>query len=79
MAASVDVATEIRMTMIRGAKITFRGQFAAATDLGTLDMSVLGRDVMDLLTVIVDRPGDVVILLGPGTAIRSGRRQPRRR
>jgi len=27
-------------------------------------MSVLGRDILDLFAVIVDRPGDVVCLVG---------------
>ena len=42
----------------------FRGQFAAATAAEVLDMSVLGRDITGLFTVIVDQPGDVVFLVG---------------
>ena len=44
--------------------MTFRGQFTAVTDPETLDMSVLGRNITSLFAVIVDRPGDVVCLIG---------------
>jgi len=33
------------------------------TDPASLDMSVLGRDILNLFAVIVDRPQDVVCLL----------------
>ena len=42
----------------------FKGQFAAFTDLRTLDMSVLGRDILNLFAVIIDRPGDAVCMIG---------------
>jgi hypothetical protein len=45
-------------------KVVFRGQYAAVTELEVLDMSVLGRDVTGLFALIVDRPGNVVCLLG---------------
>jgi hypothetical protein len=63
-AASVEVVTEIRLTQEDGGKVTFRGGFAAFTDPATLDMSVLGRDLTNLFALIVDRPRDVVCLLG---------------
>jgi hypothetical protein len=44
--------------------VTFRGQFTAMAAPGTLDMDVLGRDLTNLFAVIVDRPGDVVCLVG---------------
>ncbi len=44
--------------------ILFRGRFAAAIDDATLDMCVLGRDILNLFALIVDRPRDVVCLLG---------------
>jgi hypothetical protein len=58
----VEVATEIRLTTDQGNKITLRGQFAATESQG-LEMSVIGRDVTDLFSVIIDRPGNVVCLL----------------
>jgi hypothetical protein len=42
----------------------FKGRFAAFTDPKALDMSVLGRDITNLFAVIVDRPQDLVCLLG---------------
>jgi hypothetical protein len=42
----------------------FRGSFAAFTALESLDMSVLGRDITNLFAVIVDRPRNLVCLLG---------------
>jgi hypothetical protein len=29
-------------------------------------MSVLGRDIMNLFAVVVDRPGDLVCMIGKG-------------
>ena len=63
-ASSVVFATEIRLTRDGGGKVLFRGHYAAVTELESLDMSVLGRDITNLFAVIVDRPGDVVCLLG---------------
>ncbi|MGH9553321.1 MAG: hypothetical protein ACRD3W_28325 [Terriglobales bacterium] len=31
-----------------------------------LDMSVLGRDITNLLALVIDHPGDAVCLLYPG-------------
>jgi hypothetical protein len=64
VAASVEVTTEIRLTHEGSGKVTFRSQDAAVTALESLDMSVLGRDITGLFAVIVDRPGDVVCLVG---------------
>jgi Aspartyl protease len=62
--ASVTVDTQIRLTRENGGKVTFRGAFTAVTDLETLDLSVLGRDITGLFAVIVDRPGDTICLVG---------------
>jgi hypothetical protein len=63
-AESVLVATRIRMASETGAFVSFVGRFAAFTDPAALDMSVLGRDITNLFALIVDRPQDVVCLLG---------------
>jgi hypothetical protein len=65
-AATVLVSTAISLRRDDGGSAVFRGEFAACTELEALDMSVLGRDVTNLFAVIVDRPEDVVCLLGPG-------------
>ena len=62
--ASVMVNTQIRMTREKNATILFDGRFTAFTDPTALDMSVLGRDITNLFAVIVDRPQDVVCMLG---------------
>jgi predicted aspartyl protease len=64
MADSVVVETQIRLTHDDAGKAVFRGQFAGFTDLETLDMSVVGRDILDLFALIVDRQRDIVCLLG---------------
>ncbi len=61
---SVVLATDIRFTHDQGAKVIFKGQFAACNDLDALDMSVLGRDIINLFSLIIDRQGDRVCLVG---------------
>jgi hypothetical protein len=58
------VETVIQLINENGAPVSFRAQYAAATQDESLDMSVLGRDITSLFAAIVDRPGDVVALLG---------------
>ena len=60
----VVVETQVRLTREESGKIVLRGQYAAVTELQALDMSVLGRDIAGLFAVVVDRPGNVVCLLG---------------
>ena len=60
---SVAINTAIQFRDENGAPITFNGQFAAVTDAETLDMSVLGRDILNLFAVILDRSRDVVCLI----------------
>jgi hypothetical protein len=62
-ANSVVIATQVRLTRENGSEVVFHGQYAAVTDLLSLDMSVLGRDIMNLFAAIIDRPGNVVWLL----------------
>jgi hypothetical protein len=62
--AAVIVETRLRLTREDAGKIVFRGQYAAVTELAALDISVLGRDITGLFAVIVDRPRDVVCLVG---------------
>ena len=64
MVSSVLITTQIRLTREAAGKVVFRSQFAAVTDIEALDISVLGRDLTSLFAVIVDRPRQVVCLLG---------------
>jgi len=61
---SVVVETQVRLTREESGKVVLRGQYAAVTELQALDMSVLGRDIAGLFAVVVDRPGNVVCMLG---------------
>jgi hypothetical protein len=63
-ADSVVVETQIRLTRENSGKVVFRGQYAAVTELDSLDIDVLGRDITGLFTVVVDQPGDTICLLG---------------
>ncbi len=60
----VSVETELRFTRADSAKVLFGGDYLACTNPESLDMSVLGRDVLEMFAVIVDRRGDTVCLLG---------------
>lgn len=60
----VSAPLTLRIQRETGQGIQFDGDFAAFTDPAALDMSVLGRDIMNLFAVIVDRPQDVVCMLG---------------
>jgi hypothetical protein len=61
---SVTVTTQIQLTRDDGRKIQVRGTYAACTEYSSLDMSILGRDILDLFAVIVDRPTNLVAILG---------------
>jgi hypothetical protein len=63
-AASVVIESQIQFLREDALPIRLRGQYAAFTEQEALDMSVLGRDVINLFAVIVDRPRDFVGLLG---------------
>jgi hypothetical protein len=61
---SVLVETQTQLYRETGSPVVFRGQYRAVTEVEALDISVLGRDIMGLFSVIVDQPGNVVCLLG---------------
>ncbi len=63
VAESAQITTQIRLPRDDGKTAIFRGDYAAFTQLEALDMSVLGRDIMEMFAVIVDRSDDVVVLI----------------
>lgn len=65
-AAAVAIDAQIKLRREDGSPVVFNGRFAAFTDPAALDMSVLGREITNLFALIVDRPGDVVCLVGAG-------------
>lgn len=62
-AHTVTVATTIRFNYGENLKAPFHGTFSAFTQYESLEMSVLGRDIMDYFALIVDREGDNVCLV----------------
>lgn len=65
-ATTVLVEAAVQLRREDGRIAVFRGRFAAFTVLEALDMSVLGRDVTNLFALVVDRPRELVCLLGAG-------------
>lgn len=65
-AATVAVVTHLRLPLDSGSAIAFQGTFAGFLQADALDMSVLGRDILNLFAAVVDRPGDMVCLIGQG-------------
>jgi hypothetical protein len=61
---SIVVETSIRMKREDGSFARIRGRFFAFTRPESLDQCILGRDILNLFAVILDRPQDVVCLLG---------------
>jgi predicted aspartyl protease len=60
---AVVIQTKLQLFRETGAPGTFHSRFTAVTDPTALDLSVLGRDIIDLFALIVDRPGNIVCLL----------------
>lgn len=60
---SVKIDTQLRLSRDDGGIATFRGEYAAFTQLEAIDMSILGRDILEMFAVIVDRPSGVVTLI----------------
>jgi predicted aspartyl protease len=71
---STAARTQIRLRRDDGVKVVFRGEYAACLDRESLDMSVLGRDLLDMFAVIVDRRADRVAILGGEHQYTIGRR-----
>lgn len=63
MSSTVAVETRIRFQRADEGDAIVNGRFGAFTDLTALDMSVLGRDIINYFALIVDRPQDVVCLV----------------
>lgn len=64
MTDTVVFRTQIRLTREHGRKVKFRGEYAAFTEQNALNISVLGRDILELFALIVDRARDTVSMLG---------------
>ncbi|HBI41328.1 MAG TPA: hypothetical protein DDY78_00530 [Planctomycetales bacterium] len=63
LAPSVWVQTSLRLGRDDGGTVTFTSHFVGFTAPSALDMSLLGRDVLNFFAVIVDKPNNIVCLL----------------
>lgn len=59
----VVVEATLELAAVAGQAATVRGEFAAFTDDSTMELSILGRDVLDNFDVILSRRRDEVLLL----------------
>jgi predicted aspartyl protease len=64
---SAVVEARVRFLDTQGNGIQFAGNFAAILDPEALDMSVLGRDILNMFAVILDRQRETIHLLGQGS------------
>lgn len=62
--SAVRFRTQLRLERDDGQLVTFRAEFAACLDDKLLDMSVLGRDIIEMFVLIADRKNDSLALLG---------------
>lgn len=60
---SVALSAIIRMTCDNGGKALFRGEFSAFLSSDAVDMSVVGRDILDHFALIADRQASVLALI----------------
>ncbi len=63
LTGSVMIETKLNLPRDDGASVSFTSSFTAVTNPTALDLCVLGRDIMDLFAVIIDRPGNIICLL----------------
>jgi hypothetical protein len=70
LASATLVESALRLYDTSGRPVVINTPFLALTDPSALDMSVLGRDLMNLFALIVDRPGKRVCLLGQNHSYR---------
>jgi predicted aspartyl protease len=60
---SVIVRTTLRLTRDDGINLSMRGEYAAFGRFEELEMSILGRDILNMFTLIVDRKSDTVLMI----------------
>lgn len=61
---TVSVRTGLRIMRDDGVPTVLRGEYAACTRPESLDMSVLGRDILDMFTLVLNRQDDHIALVG---------------
>lgn len=63
IAKAVNIATTIRLFRDDGENALFRSDYIACVDHEALDMSVLGRDILDLFVLVADRSANVLAIM----------------
>jgi hypothetical protein len=61
----IVVKTTLQFARTDGGPARFQGEFAVFTNPNALDMSILGRDVLNHLDVILSRRRNEVLLMAP--------------
>jgi hypothetical protein len=61
---TVLVDARFRLFRDDGTPAIFNGRFAPCTEIDALELSVLGRDVLNMFSLIVDRSANVVAVIG---------------
>ncbi len=59
----VIVRAAVEFARDDGGTAIVRGEYAAFTDLAATDLSILGRDVLDLFDLVLSRPRNEILLL----------------
>jgi len=62
--ATVIIEGQFRIARDDGINVVFRGRFAACTEVDALELCVMGRDVLDMFALIVDRRADLIAIIG---------------
>jgi len=60
---SVIVRTTLRLTRDDGVNVALRGEYAAFVQFEELEMSILGRDILNMFSLIIDRQKNLVTFL----------------
>ena len=63
VAKAVNITTTIRLFRDDGENALFRSDYIACVDREALDMSVLGRDILELFALVADRSANVLAIL----------------
>jgi hypothetical protein len=61
---SVTIIADLRLRRDDGIWVAFKGEYAACTSYEILEMSVLGRDILNLFALIVHRTARIVTMIG---------------
>jgi predicted aspartyl protease len=64
--SSAVIRTRVRLRCEDGSAATIQGDFAAFTERRALDSCVIGRDILNIFVLVLDRRQEIIYLIGPG-------------